>query len=176
MREQSLAPSPPSSETAQGALIVARVIASVQLSRSRGVISTESPEPGYIVVSPCLSPIPLPAPSTLSSDLSPSLAIPMASAVTKRRQLAPTVGQAEASTGVLIWTGPSSSSSARCASGLVFRHGVFDYVIDYASQFGAEPLPPGVILPVGSHCIFIADLPGSPLPTRGCLAVQGGRA
>ena len=136
-----------------------------------------------------MCPISIPAPSTSASDLSPSLAIPMASAVTKRRQLAPTVGQAGASTGVLIRTGPSSSSSARCASGLVFRHGVFDYVVDYASRFGAEPLPPGVILPVGSHRIFIADLPDvypreirvfsgttDPLPTRGFSAAQGGRA
>src|SRR3954464_1387310 len=43
-------PSSPSSHTAQGAFIVARVIAYSWLCRTRGVISTESPEPGYIVV------------------------------------------------------------------------------------------------------------------------------
>src|SRR3954462_7144488 len=105
----------------------------------------------------------------------------MASAVTIRRQLAPTMGKIGASTGVLIRTGPSSSSSARCASGLVFRFGVIDYVVDYASRFGVgEPMPPGVILPIGSHRIFVTDHPDvylrevrvftsttDPLPTRG---------
>ena len=43
----------------------------------------------------CLSPIPPPAPAVFTSVLSLSLAIPMASAVTLR-QLAPTMGQAEA--------------------------------------------------------------------------------
>src|SRR3954468_8008696 len=73
--------------------------------------------------------------SDINFGLSPSLAISMASAVTNRRHLAPTVGQTEASTGVLIRTGPSSASSARFASGLVLRFGAWDYVIDNASWF-----------------------------------------
>ena len=66
---------------------------------------------------------------------------------------------------------------------LIFRHGVFDYVVDYALRFGVgEPLPPGVILRIGSHRISITDLPDvyprevrvftsttNPLPTRGCV-------
>jgi len=84
----------------------------------------------------------------------------MASAVTKRRQLAPTVGQAEASTGVLIRTGPSSSSRMRFASGLVLRNGAWDYVVDNASRFRAGgPLPSGIIIPFGGHRVFVAALP-----------------
>src|SRR4051812_30192496 len=84
----------------------------------------------------------------------------MASAVTKRRQLVPTVGQAGASTGVLIRTGPSSSSRVRFASGLVLRSGAWDYVVDNASQFRAGgPLPSGVIIPFGGHRVFVGTLP-----------------
>ena len=84
---------------------------------------------------------------------------PMASAVTLRRQLAPTVGQSEASTGVLIRTGPSSSSSVRFATGLVLRVGAVDFVTDNASRFGVgAPLPCGIILPFGSHRVFVASL------------------
>src|ERR1043165_6771769 len=96
----------------------------------------------------------------INLGLSPSLAIPMASAVTKRRQLAPTVGQAGASTGVLIRTGPSSSSRIRFASGLVLRNGAWDYVIDSTSRFRAGGrLPSGVILPFGDHRVFVAAIP-----------------
>src|ERR1041385_108594 len=70
-------------------------------------------------VHPCLEkllPLGLAYPGT--NPPTPSLAIPMASAVTHRRQLAPTVGQAEASTGVLIRTGPSSSSTVSSSSAI----------------------------------------------------------
>src|SRR4051812_10065929 len=84
----------------------------------------------------------------------------MASAVTKRRQLVPTVGQAGASTGVLIRTGPSSSSRVLFAYGLVLRSGAWDYVVDNASRFRAGgPLPSGVIIPFGGHRVFMAALP-----------------
>src|SRR4051812_19452231 len=84
----------------------------------------------------------------------------MASAVTNRRQLAPTVGQAGVSTGVLIRTGSSSSSRIRFASGLVLRNIAWDYVIDNASRFSAGgPLPSGVVIPFGSHRVFVAALP-----------------
>src|SRR3954466_5140846 len=70
------------------------------------------------------------------------------------------MGLAEASTGVLIRMVPSSASSARFASGLVLRYGAWDYIIDNASRFGAGmPLPRGVIVPFGSHCVFVAALP-----------------
>src|ERR1043165_4104235 len=83
----------------------------------------------------------------------------MASAVTNRRQLAPTVGQSGASTGVLIRTGPSSLSRTRFASGLVLRNGACDYIVDNASRFRAGgPLPSGIIIPFGGHRVFVAAL------------------
>ena len=74
----------------------------------------EGPKPGYTALS---SPVIVPNPDSGTIDvhrtLPSTLAIPMGSVVTLRRQLAPTVGHALASTGVLIRTGPSSSSSVR---------------------------------------------------------------
>src|ERR1043165_9048986 len=161
-----------------------------ETSRSRGVISPESPEPGYIVVSFTLLVLnPIPAPSTFSPSRLPlSFAIPMASAVTYRRQLAPTVGQTEALTGVKIRTGFSSASGGSHASGLILRRGAIDYVVDYSERFGVgAPLPPGVSLQVGSHRLFIGSFPEAypreirvfscitdPLSTRCCIAAPGG--
>src|SRR3954463_14540073 len=122
------------------------------------------------------------------SRLPLTLAIPMASAVTLRRQLAPTVGQTEASTGVKIRTGFSSVSGGSDASGLIIRRGAIDHVVDYSARFGAgAPLPPCVSLQVGSHRLFISSFPEAypreirvfssimdPLPTRGCQAAPGG--
>src|SRR4051812_18716276 len=56
----------PSSDTAPGAVIVVRDLIHIeQTRRSRGIISSESPEPGYIVVSSTvLVPNPFLAPST----------------------------------------------------------------------------------------------------------------
>ena len=83
----------------------------------------------------------------------------MASAVTKRRQLAPTVGHAEELSGVLIRTGPISAPGARVASGLILRVGALDLLVDNAARFRAGVLPPrGIILPVGSHRIFVASV------------------
>src|SRR4051812_17083320 len=112
----------------------------------------------------------------------------MASAFTFRRQLAPTVGQTEASTGVKIRTGFSSVSGGSHASGLIFRRGAIDHVVDYSARFGVgAPLPPGVSLQVGSHRLFIDSFPEAyprevrvfssntdPLPTRGSQAAPGG--
>src|ERR1041385_8240845 len=84
----------------------------------------------------------------------------MASVVSKRRKLAPIIGQTEASTGVLIRMGSSSTSSMSHASGLIFRRGAVDFVVDYAVQFGVgAPLPPGVSLQIGSHRLFISCFP-----------------
>src|SRR3954467_13357314 len=70
------------------------------------------------------------------------------------------MGQAEASTGVLIRTGPSSLSRVRFASDLVLRSGAWAYVVDNASPFRAGgPLPSGVIIPFGGHRVFVAALP-----------------
>src|SRR3954463_13528959 len=112
----------------------------------------------------------------------------MASAVTDRRQLAPTVGQTEASTGVKIRTGSSSSSGERHASGLILRRGAIDHVVDFSARHGfGVPLPPGVSLQVGTHRLFISSFPEAypkeihvfscitdPLSTRGCRAAPGG--
>src|ERR1041384_4392685 len=169
---------------------LAQFIPIEETSMSRGVISLESPEPGYTVVSFTVSVLnPVPAPSTSSSSRLPlTLAIPMASAVAYRRQLAPTVGQTEASTGVKIRTGFSSASGGSHASGLIFRHGAIDHVVDYSSRHGVGiPLPPRVSLQVGSHRLFIGSFPEAypkeirvfscitdPLSTRGCSAAPGG--
>src|SRR4051812_12022754 len=111
----------------------------------------------------------------------------MASVVTYRRKLVPTVGQTEASTGVQIRTGFSSASGGSHASGLIFRRLAIDYVVDYVARFGVgASLPPGVSLQIGEHRLFIGSFPESyprevrvfssvtdPLPTRGCTAVLG---
>ena len=134
-----------------------------------------------------MSPISFPAPSTFTSVFPLTLAIPMASVVTLQQQLAPTMGQAEKSTRVLMRMGPSSSSSARCASGLVLRFGAFDYVVDNASQFGeGAPLSRSAILPIGSHHFFIVSVTDEyprevrvfcgvtdPLPAVDCSAAVG---
>src|ERR1041384_7510996 len=133
-----------------------------ETSRSRGVISMESPEPGYTVVSFTVSVLdPIPAPSTSPSSRLPlTLAIPMASAVTYQRQLAPTMGQTEASTGVKIRTGFSSASGGSHASGLIFRRGAMDHVVDYSARHGnGVPLPPGGSLQIGTHHLFISSFP-----------------
>src|SRR4051812_12149001 len=112
----------------------------------------------------------------------------MASAVTFRRQFAPTMGQTEASTGVKIRTGFSSVSGGSHVSGLIFRREAIDHVVDYSARFGVSaPLPSGVLLQVGSHRLFIGSFPEAypmevrvfssitdPLPTRVCQADPGG--
>src|SRR3954465_12592354 len=157
---------------------------------SSGVISTESPNLG---ISRCPSPCLCPTRFRHHRHFSPSrlpltLAIPMASAFTFRRQLAPTVGKTEASTGVKIRTRSSSVSGGSHASGLIFRCGAIDHVVDYSARFGVgAPLPPGGSLQVGSHRLFISSFPEAyprevrvfssitdPLPTRGCQAAPSG--
>src|SRR3954468_173135 len=82
---------------------------------------------------------------------------------------------------------PSVSGGSH-ASGLIFRRGAIDHVVDYSARFGVgAPLPPGVSLQVGSHRLFIGSFPEAyprevrvfssitdPLPTRGCQAAPGG--
>ena len=59
----------------------------------------------------------------------------------------------------MIRTGQSSPSSARVATGLVLRVGALDFIIDNALRFRAgAPLPHGVILPFGSHRVFVASV------------------
>ena len=84
----------------------------------------------------------------------------MASAVTYRRQLAPTVGQPEALSGVLIRTGPFSSSSTRATAGLVLRVGTLVFVVmGDASRSGAGALlPRGTVLPTDNHRVFVTSV------------------
>src|SRR3954466_2615290 len=149
--------------SSQIAVIVVLVLIHIEeTSRSRGVISQESPEPGYIVVSFTVLVLnPIPAPSTFSPSRLPlSFAIPMAFAVTYRRQLVPTGGQTEASTRVQIRTRSSSASGGSHAFGLIFRRGAIDYVVDYTGRFAVgTPLPPGVSLQIGSQRLFISSFP-----------------
>src|SRR3954462_2272570 len=133
-----------------------------ETSRSRGVISTESPEPGYIVASlTVLVPNPIPAPSTsLPLASSPHFSHPYGIC----RHITTTVGAhrvpSDASTGVKIRTGFSSVSGGSHASGLIIRRGAIDHVVDYSARFGVgAPLPPGVSLQVGSHRLFISSFP-----------------
>ena len=74
------------------------------------------------------------------------------------------------------------------ASGLIFRHGAIDHVLDYSARHGVGvPLPPGVSLQVGSHRLFIGSFPEvypreirvfscvtDPLSTRGCTTAPDG--
>ena len=98
------------------------------------------------------------------------------------------MGQTEASTGVKIRTGFSSASGGSHASGLIFRRGAIDHVVDYSARHGVGVLlPPGVSLQVGAHRLFISSFPEAypkeirifscttdPFSTRGCEAALGG--
>src|SRR4051812_7924129 len=112
----------------------------------------------------------------------------MASAVTYRGQLAPTMGKAQASTGVKIRTGFSSASGGSHASGLILRRWAIDYVVDYSARHGVGALvPPGVSLQIGNQRLFIGSFPEAypkdirifscitdPLSTGDCIAASGG--
>src|SRR5438874_1045866 len=98
------------------------------------------------------------------------------------------MGQTEASTRVLIRTRFSYASGRSHASGLIFRRGAIDYMVEYPERFGVgAPLPPGVAVSIGSHRLFIGSFPEAyprkvrvfscvtdPLSTRGCTAAPGG--
>src|ERR1043165_4591781 len=98
------------------------------------------------------------------------------------------MGETEASTRVKIQTGFSSASGGSHTSGLVFRRGAIDHVVDYSARHGVGiPLPLGVSLQIGTHRLFISSFPEAypkeirifscttdPLSTRGCEAAPGG--
>jgi hypothetical protein len=69
------------------------------------------------------------------------------------RQLAPTVGQSAAASGVNFRLGPSGE---KVASGLVWRFGTFDCVSDNLSHFENGFGNSGSFLDVGSHRFYIA--------------------
>jgi hypothetical protein len=72
------------------------------------------------------------------------------------RQLAPTVGQHAAATGVKFWSGPSSALGEKVASGLVWRFGTFDCVSDNLAYFKDGLGDSGSFLDVGSHRFYVA--------------------
>jgi hypothetical protein len=72
------------------------------------------------------------------------------------RQLAPTVGQSAAASGVKFWLGPSSALGEKVASGLVWRFGTFDCVSDNLSHFESGFGNSGSFLDVSSHRFYIA--------------------
>jgi hypothetical protein len=72
------------------------------------------------------------------------------------RQLAPTVGQCAAATGVKFQPGSPSIPGERVASGLIWRFGTLDCISDnlacFENGFGGS----GSFLDVGSHRFYIA--------------------
>jgi hypothetical protein len=72
------------------------------------------------------------------------------------RQLAPTVGQSAAASGVKFRLGPSSSLSEKVASGLVWRFGTFDYVSDKLACFKNSFGNSGSFLDIDSHRFYVA--------------------
>ena len=98
----------------------------------------------------------------------------MASVVTTRRQLAPTVGPAVALVGVHIRTGSDiRASGERIVSGLVQRWGSLEFVSDNAGCFGNAPPPrDGIFLNLGSHRIYIAKTVPCRYPAQVCTAAD----
>jgi hypothetical protein len=72
------------------------------------------------------------------------------------RQLAPTVGQRAAASGVKFRPGPSSALGEKVASGLVWRFGTFDCVSDNLAYFKDGFGNSGSFLDIGSHRFYIA--------------------
>jgi hypothetical protein len=72
------------------------------------------------------------------------------------RQLASTVGQRAAASGVKFQPGPSSALGEKVASGLVWRFGIFDCVSDNLAYFKNDLDDNGSFLDVGSHRFYVA--------------------
>jgi hypothetical protein len=72
------------------------------------------------------------------------------------RQLAPTVGQCAATTGVKFRPGSPSIPGERVASGLVWRFGTLDYVSDNLACFKDGFGDSGSFLDIGGHRFYIA--------------------
>jgi hypothetical protein len=72
------------------------------------------------------------------------------------RQLAPTVGQRAATTGVNFRPGSPSIPGERVASGLVWRLGTLDCVSDNLACFGDGFGGSGSFLDISSHCFYVA--------------------
>ena len=90
-------------------------------------------------------------------SIGPKLSHPMASVVTRRRQLAPTVGPAAAPAGVFIRTGSLASPGVRVVSGLVQRFGTLCFIADNAGDFGNKPCPRnGCVIEFGAFECYVA--------------------
>jgi hypothetical protein len=72
------------------------------------------------------------------------------------RQLAPTVGQHAAATGVKFWMGSPSTLGAKVASGLVWRFGTFNCVSDNLDCFKDGFGNSGSFLDISGHRFYIA--------------------
>jgi hypothetical protein len=72
------------------------------------------------------------------------------------RQLAPTVGQRAATTGVKFRPGPSSALGEKVASSLVWRFSTFDCVSDNLAYFKDGLGDSGSFLDIGSHRFYVA--------------------
>ena len=99
----------------------------------------------------------LPSSGIHSDPVGPTMNLPMVPVVTKRRQLAPTVGPAAALARVYIRTGSIISSGERVVCGLAQQFGSLCFVDDNAGCFGSNPLPAsGRIICFGAHQVFVA--------------------
>jgi hypothetical protein len=72
------------------------------------------------------------------------------------RQLAPTVGQSAAATGVKFRSGSPSTLGEKVASGLVWRFGTFDCVSKNLACFKDVLGNSGSFLDIGSHRFYVA--------------------
>jgi hypothetical protein len=72
------------------------------------------------------------------------------------RELAPTVGQCAAMTGVKFWPGSPSTLGEKVASSLVWRFGTFDCINDNLACFKDDFGDNGSFLDVGGHHFYVA--------------------
>jgi hypothetical protein len=72
------------------------------------------------------------------------------------RQLASTVGQRAATTGVKFRLGSPSTLSEKVASGLVWRFGTFDCISDNLACFKDGFDNSGSFLDIGNHRFYVA--------------------
>jgi hypothetical protein len=72
------------------------------------------------------------------------------------RQLAPTVGQRAAATGVKFWPGSPSTLGEKVASGLVWRFSTLDCISDNLACFKDGLGDSGSFLDVDSHRFYVA--------------------
>jgi hypothetical protein len=72
------------------------------------------------------------------------------------RQLAPTVGQSAAASGVKFRSGSPSIPGERVAFGLIWRFGTLDCISDNLDFCFGNGFGSGSFLDIGSHCFYVA--------------------